>query len=182
MEKLESSWDMIGNLCVEAGHLPNGLAVLSRAFTAALKYKVLQMKQAARTKMNTANEVCSPHSTVCFRLEQNSLLLSKNWMCLAMPSIDCRTIIEWIKTPEEDMGLDAGESPHLQTTFLLQCARCRRSLTTWSRCAARHTLRTPTSHITEMDITVTTRNQRHNCQHPRRYQVGISAKRNHTRY
>ncbi|GBN36340.1 hypothetical protein AVEN_142768-1 [Araneus ventricosus] len=58
---------------------------------------------------------CIGGLSVCCKLVQNNLLLPESLMCIVVSSIGCGTITKVIKTPVEDLGLDAGESPQQQT-------------------------------------------------------------------
>ncbi|GBM31331.1 hypothetical protein AVEN_91320-1 [Araneus ventricosus] len=57
---------------------------------------------------------CVGGLSICCKLVQDNLLLPERRMCIEVSSIGFRTITKGIKTPVEDVGLDAGESPQRQ--------------------------------------------------------------------
>ncbi|GBN97185.1 hypothetical protein AVEN_65851-1 [Araneus ventricosus] len=78
---------------------------------------------------------CVGGLSVCCKLVQDNLLLPESRMYIVVSSIGYGTITKGIKTPVEDLSLDAGESPQRQT--IATCCNVpedtNRSNTNWRR-------------------------------------------------
>ncbi|GBM97897.1 hypothetical protein AVEN_228333-1 [Araneus ventricosus] len=66
---------------------------------------------------------CVGGLSVCCKLVQDNLLLPESGMCIVVSSIGCGTVTKGIKTPLEDVGLEAGESPQRRRS--LPIAMCQ---------------------------------------------------------